>query len=131
VIKGFKLIDSLLAQMGGGASLWAVNDIRFVSVGWPLRMTLERTWKRVRLSFESIASFPAHDEPEILGYWRARAAESVPIGTLYEIEESTYKNEFANSTAAMDAPLTHYLIAGHDLCVEVLSANPPIVGNAD
>lgn len=129
MLRGFRLLDQrLFPQSGDGAGLWSVTDIRFGhKQDWPLEVRLERGGDECLITFENVASFRAQDESEILGYWSTREAEAVPVGTIYAIVESPYRDEFRDSVASSTAPLTHYLIAGYDLCVEVLAGQPPMV----
>lgn len=126
MVIGFTLLDLELGLPQPLTPLWTISDIRFGHrQSWPLELLLERGGDTVRLIFREVVSFRAHDESEILTYWTARPVGS-PIGSIYRIAESDYLAEFADSTAAlMGQPMTHYLVAGNDLCVEVLASQPP------
>lgn len=128
--RGFRLLDGeMMQRVGGGSPLWAITDVRFAHlVNWPLHLRLERNGTAIDLVFDEVVSFRAEDESEILGHWRQRSEENVPVGTIYEIAVSTYLSEFASGTAGLtNAPIKHYLVAGYDLCVEVLATAPPRV----
>ncbi len=129
MVRGFRLLDQrLFPQSGESARLWIVTDVRFGQrQDWPLEVRLEREGDECLITFENVVSFRAQGESEIRGYWSTRQAEAVSMGTIYAIEESAYRDEFRDSVAASSAPLTHYLIAGYDLCVEVLAGQPPMV----
>ena len=108
-----------------------ITDVRFGHrQGWPLELRLERNGSAIDVVFQDAVRFRAHDESEIIGHWLTRAEEGVDVGTIYAIESSTYKDELASGAAALVAPLTHFLVAGYDLCVEVLSTSPPTISKA-
>lgn len=123
------LDGTLLEGMGGGVPLWSITDVRFGHrQDWPLHVRLQRGSNAMKLIFESAVSFRAHDESEILGHWQQRTHEGVPVGTVYEIAESSYLNELsAGVNGLARAPTKHFLVAGNDLCVEVLATAPPKV----
>jgi hypothetical protein len=78
--------------------------------------------------FDDAASFRVQDEGEIVDYWGAREHEKVPVGTIYTIDESLYRSEFQNGgISGWSGILTHYLIAGYDACVEVLTKAEPVI----
>ncbi|MCC0804961.1 hypothetical protein FPV16_01780 [Methylobacterium sp. W2] len=78
------------------------------------------------LTFHNVISFCAHDHTTITNYWIVRSEEKVAVGSIYQIGTSTYLDEFSQSTPALfGLQIIHYLIAGYDLCVEVLAIRPP------
>ena len=73
-------------------------------------------------------SFRAQDEEEMGAYWAACSSERVKVGTIYLIENSSYKEDFqffAEHGVTLDRGFSHYLIAGYNLCVEALTYKPP------
>lgn len=129
MVRGFELLDRQLGLPPPTTPLWNIADVRFAHrYDWPLELTLERDSNRLELVFCDVVSFRAQSESEILAHWHARAEERIDIGTLYRINASTYLDEFAASTAAFaQQPFVHYLVAGLDLCVEVLAIALPKV----
>lgn len=129
MVRDFELLDSAVGMPLPPTPLWSIVDVRFGHPqGWALELTLEREASQLRLTFDRVVSFRAHDESEIINHWAARADERVAVGSVYRIGASTYLDEFAGGTAALiGLQFTHYLIAGFNLCVEVLASSPPAV----
>ena len=125
--RGFKLLDDELGMPIPNTPLWSITDIRFGHLqDWPLEVALMRDAAQLNLIFRDVVSFRAQDESEILSHWAARGNEQVAVGSIYQIEQSAYLDEFSTSTSAItDLDIHHYLIAGYDLCVEVLATRPP------
>jgi hypothetical protein len=129
MVRGFELLDGMLGIPVPPTPLWSIVDVRFGHLqDWPLELTLERNASRLGVVFRDVTSFRAHDESEIISHWVTRADEQVAVGSVYRLNASTYLDEFAGSTAALvGQQITHYLISGLDLCVEVLATSPPQV----
>jgi hypothetical protein len=127
MVRGFELLDAVLGMPVPLKPLWSIVDVRFGSMqSWQLELRLEREATQLVVTFRDVISFRAHDESEITGHWAAREDEQVAVGSVYRIDASTYRDEFLESTAALAGQqLTHYLIAGFDLCVEVLASSLP------
>jgi len=127
MVRGFQLLDGSLEFSHWPNGLWSIVDVRFGHLqDWPLVLTLKNGNVEVILTFTGVVSFRAHEESEIINHWIARANEGVPVGLLYSIADSAYLDEFAESTSALAAQdFRHYLVAGYDLCVEVLAIAPP------
>lgn len=129
MVRGFNLLDDALGMPAPATHLWSIVDIRFAHLqNWPLEITLERGARRLLLTFRDVVSFRAHDHTSITNHWITRADEQVAVGSIYRIDTSTYRDEFTESTPALcGLEMIHYLIAGYDLCVEVVAIGSPEV----
>ena len=131
VPHGFCLLADQPQPLGSYGHLWEIVDVRMgVSTDWDLHVALEMDGHSANVIFPNVVSYRAHDEREMLEYWGARAHEGVGVGSLYSVSESAYKSEIqAGGVTGLSFPLTHFLLAGNNICVEVLSTNPPEVRN--
>ncbi|KQP16658.1 hypothetical protein ASF26_02170 [Methylobacterium sp. Leaf93] len=127
MVSGFKLLDDAMRMPAPATPLWSIVDIRFAHLhDWPLQVMLEREASQLLLTFHDVLSFRANDHTAIANYWIVRSEEQVAVGSIYQIGTSTYLDEFSQSTSALGGlQIIHYLIAGYDLCVEVLAIRPP------
>ncbi|MDO9471839.1 MAG: hypothetical protein Q7J28_02200 [Caulobacter sp.] len=124
--KGFTLLDSALGVPLHSRNLFEVVGVRFGFEPYrQLQIELLASGWRGEITFDYPVSFRAHDEGEIIAYWTARAAEDVGVGTCFRIAKSDYLSELSQGVSGLHEELTHYLVAGLDLCVEVLSTSPP------
>lgn len=61
----------------------------------------------------------------MLHYWSARSGEGVAVGGLYSVAESAYLTELSSGVSSFERDLSHYLVLGDDICVEVIAYEPP------
>lgn len=128
-LGGFTLLETQPPHPGDGRSLWEIVAVEFGhETDWSLRIEMEDGERKIAVAFPTVVSFRAQDESEMLFYWPTRDNEGVAIGTLYAIKHSLYKDEFREGgIASTAAEVTHYLVAGYNLCVEALATEPPSV----
>jgi len=123
-VSGFTLLHGGGYHPGGW--LGRVIDVRVGHVtDYALDIRLEQRSGDVILRFPSPLSFRVQEERDLMDYWCARSGEGVPVGVLYAIARSSYLDEFAGTISGQTHVVTHYLVAGDDLCVEVLSDRSP------
>lgn len=129
MVSGFRLIDAKLGWKTDTRELWDIVNIEFGHRSdWALKAELQFDRQRVAdLVAHDVISFRVHDERELVDYWAQRNSEGVPVGTFYEIGESTYLAELSRGVGALVGPLTHFLLCGRDTCLEVLSRALPKV----
>ena len=122
-LGNFTLLEEQPPSPASAKMLWEIVAVEYGrGTGWELAITMESDGQFILLTFANVVSFRAQDEGNMLEYWPIIKREGVAVGTIYEIGRSTYKDEFqANSVAGIAMPLTHYLVAGNNLCVEPLT----------
>lgn len=123
-ISGFTLLND-----GGyerDRTLWKIIGINCgYGTDYSLLVTLETGDGESVITFDAPLAYRVQEERDLLHYWSARDREGVPIGVLYTVDRSPYRSEFLNTISAQEHPFQHYLVAGYDLCVEVLTARSP------
>ena len=122
--SGLALFVSQPPRTDRTGGLWEIIDVSYGhSTGWMLIARLEDQANSIEIRFPHIVSFRAHDEREMLNLWAARDKEGVSVGTLYVVADSSYKTEVGDGgvTGMCD------VIAGTNLCVEVLATVPPLI----
>lgn len=127
--RGFTLLDRTLGAPRPNSRLLTVVDVAYGhATDWRLRVTLE-DHRETTVWFENPTVFRVLDDGELLDYWGRRSEENVAVGTLYSIRESPFLAQLGAGVTAQSLgvgeSLTHYLIAGMDVCVEVISGAPP------
>jgi len=127
--SGLTLFASQPPRTDRTGGLWEIIDVSYGhSTDWTLTARLEDEANSTEIRFPHIVSFRAHDEREMLDLWATRAKEGVGVGTIYVVADSPYRTELSEAGATgMCEPLTHYVIAGTNLCVEVLATVPPLI----
>jgi hypothetical protein len=71
------------------------------------------------------------DEGNLIWYWSTLSKQGGPWGFVYELEGSAWLAEYESSAASPDPEVKHYLFAGSDDCLEVLSRAKPVVRRKD
>lgn len=123
-ISGFTLLND-----GGYQQNRRLGQIIGINYGYDTDYSLLIT--RETPGGESVIMFPAplayrvQDEGDLLDYWFVRDREGVAVGVLYTVDHSPYRSEFAGTVSAQIFSFQHYLIARDDLCVEVMTEQPP------
>jgi hypothetical protein len=128
VPAGFISLDAELGWTSAPGEHWDIVGVEFGDrTGWQLRIEIEALAGTQRtLIFTDLVSFRMQDEAEIYGYWTDRNAEGGPVAAIYSIGSSAYLDEIGTGLAAqMVGPLTHYLVGGQNMCVEVIGRSPP------
>lgn len=80
----------------------------------------------VTVAFCRPTAFRITDEGNLLWYWSEREDSSQPA-FVSVVEGSAWLTEYASSAAAPLEGVTHYLFAGSDECLEVLSQFEPVL----
>ncbi len=125
--QGFTLLDGALDVPMAAGNLFDVVGLCFDVQPHPqLQIEVQSSTWCGEIIFDYPVSFRAHDEAEIINYWAARAAEDGGVGTFFRIEKSDYLSELSQGVSGLhNQELNHYLVAGLDLCVEVISTSLP------
>ena len=125
MLRGFRLVHA--GGYSRQAGLWEVAEVAFgASSDWNLSIALTRRGESVQVVFSSPLSFRVQDEGALGHYWKVRDIERAGIGTVYLIGTSEYCAEIGGQTGLSES-LRHYLVAGDDTCVEVITQSPPSV----
>jgi hypothetical protein len=125
--EGFSLLDDELNWPRIGRTLWDIVQVDYGHrTKWELRIELEHDGRLAEAVFDHVVSYRVHDEREIFQYWAALARENAPVGTIYVIQKSDYLNEIKRgSTGLVTKSLRHFLLAGMNICVEVIGSGNP------
>ena len=85
--------------------------------------------RRIEIVVDRISSFRATDEGDLLHYWGVRTAEGVnPKTSIYKIEESAFLDEIRSaSPVPWCDEFIHLMVAGEDLCVEIITVPETVV----
>lgn len=126
--SGFVSLDAEMEWTSSFAEHWDIVGVQFGHrTEWQLRLeigALEGGEKTV--VFTDPVSFRVQDEGEIYTYWLDREREGAPIASVYSIMSSAYLDEISTGVSAQAiGPVTHYLIGGQNICVEVIGRSPP------
>jgi len=123
-ISGFTLLND-----GGYDRDRRLGKIIAINCGYEtdysLLVTVERSGGENVIRFDVPLAYRVQEERDLLHYWSVREREAVAIGVLYTVDHSPYRSEFISTVSAQEYSFQHYLVAGDDLCVEVLTARPP------
>lgn len=113
---------------------WDIVEVGFgASTGWTLSAKLADRHGGTRwVLFDDPVSFRVQDEREMLDYWGARDAQNAGIGALYTILDSSYLKELGTGLTALtdNGALTHFLLAGENTCLEVITLTRPRASEA-
>ena len=126
--SGFISLDAELGWPASFGEHWDIVGVRYGHrTQWQLRVDIEAlNGIEKTVTFTDPVSFRVQDEGEIVDYWVDREEEGAPVANVYTIESSRYVDEIQNGvTAGAIGPLTHYLIGGQNVCVEVIGRSPP------
>lgn len=94
---------------------------------WNLIAHFRNGDEAISVTVERPTAFRVTDEGNLLGYWSNIADQGGPGGFVYELEGSAWLAEFESSAADPYLDVKHYLVAGSDDCLEVLSEVEPVV----
>ncbi len=123
-ISGFEVLVLAGAEEPAG---WTLTDVSFGSAtNWVLVATFERRAKRVAIRFENPASVRITDEGDLLPLWSSLWSELSTGGLAYKVRRSDFLDWFDASSGGLHGDVSHYLLAGADTCVEVLSNGAPV-----
>jgi hypothetical protein len=126
MVQGFKLLDSELGIPLGQVTPFQICEIHFgFEPHRELRISLGGDSLLKYILFDDPVSYRAQDERDMLEYWSARSQEKVSTGGIYQISESLYLSELSKGVSSFERSLSHYLILGEDICVEVIAYEPP------
>ena len=81
----------------------------------------------ISVTVERPTAFRVTDEGNLMGYWSTIGDQGGPGGFVCELEGSAWLAEYETSTSVPDREVKHYLVAGSDDCLEVLSETEPVV----
>lgn len=125
-IAGFSLLND-----GGykrDRCLWQIIGIHFGhETDYSLLLTLKKGDAERVIRFNAPLAYRVQEDRDLLHYWVTRDKEGVGIGVLYSVETSPYRSEFMDTVSAQEHAFQHYLVAGRDLCVEVLTEQTPLL----
>lgn len=105
---------------------WTLTGVSFGSAtNWGLIATFERGANRVAIRFENPASVRITDEGDLLSVWSSLWSELSTGGLVYKVRQSDFLDWFNTSSSGLHGEVSHYLLAGADTCVEVISSAAP------
>ena len=121
-LSGFKIFAEQPRPPRSSGGLLEIERVNWDLKTDLLSIVLADAKGEVTIMFESPVSFRAQDEGDMLEYWGTRDAEGVDVASIYNIEKSAYLSEFKESgVSSFTCELQHWLIAGNNLCVEVIA----------
>ena len=131
MVQGFKLLDSELGISQRRAAPFQISEVCFgFEPHGLLRIVLSGEKLLDHIVFDDPVSHRVQDERDMLDYWSARSREGVAIGGIYKIAESQYLSDLSKGVSSFERSLTHYLVLGEDICVEVIAYEPPQIAKA-
>ena len=108
---------------------WTLTDVSFGSAtNWVLVATFEHGAKRLAIRFDNPASVRITDEGDLLPVWSSLWSELSTGGLAYKVRQSDFLDWFKASSGGLHGEVSHYLLAGSDACVEVISNEAPTCG---
>ena len=126
MVRGFKLLDDKMGITLGRSAPFPISQVWFGFEPYRgLRISLDDGGMYGEIVFDDPVSHRVQDERDMLHYWSARSSEGVAVGSLYSIAESAYLSELSGGVSSFERDLSHYLVLGSDICVEVISYEPP------
>jgi hypothetical protein len=125
--SGFKSLDAELGWTSSFGEHWDIVGVEFGHrAEWQLRLEVAVLNGTETVIFTDPVSFRVQDEGEIYSYWVDRNEEGAPIASVYSITSSAYLDEIRGGVSAQAVgPVSHYLIGGQNICVEVIGRSPP------
>ncbi len=78
--------------------------------------------------FDNPASVRITDEGDLLPVWSSLWSELSTGGLAYKVRQSDFLDWFKASSGGLHGEVSHYLLAGSDTCVEVISNEAPTCG---
>lgn len=123
--KSIIALDISEGLPSGAATL---TDIRYgADSDWNLIAAFTKGDEAISVVVERPTAFRVTDEGNLIWYWSMLAKQGGPWGFVYELDGSAWLAEYETSAASPDAEVKHYLVAGSDECLEVLSWAKPVV----
>lgn len=123
-ISGFEVLALPGADEPTG---WTLTDVSFGSAtAWVLVATFEREAKRLAIRFDRPASVRISDEGDLLPLWASLWSELSTGGLAYKVRQSDFLDWFDASSGGLHGEVSHFLLAGTDTCVEVISNEAPV-----
>lgn len=123
-MSGFTLLND-----GGYKSNRRLGQIIGINYGYEtdylLAITMQCADEERTLTFRNPLAYRVQDEGDLLHYWSVRDKEGIAVGVLYTVNHSPYRSEFRATISAQVYSFQHYVVAGDDICVEVLTTQPP------
>jgi len=103
-------------------------DVRYgADNDWNLTAHFSNGDEAISVSVERPTAFRVTDEGNLIWYWSMLGEQGGPWGFVYELEGTAWLTEYETSAAGPDPGVKHYLVAGSDQCLEVLSSAKPVV----
>ncbi|MFN4042522.1 MAG: hypothetical protein ACK4I0_12745 [Brevundimonas sp.] len=123
--KSINVLDISESLPPGAAKLL---DVRFgADSDWNLIARYSNADEAISVVVESPTAFRVTDEGNLIWYWSMLSRQGGPWGFVYELEGSAWLAEYESSAASPRSEVKHYLVAGSDECLEVLSETQPVV----
>lgn len=123
--KSINVLDVSQGLPPGAATL---IDVRYgADNDWNLIAHFSHGDEAISVSVERPTAFRVTDEGNLIWYWSMLGEQGGPWGFVYELEGSAWLAEYEASAAGPDPEVKHYLVAGSDECLEVLSWAKPVV----
>jgi hypothetical protein len=124
----FSLFELQPPTPDDGDKLWEIMSVGFDIRDWLLTLTLKSRANVIQVVVENVESFRAQDEGNMLEYWSERTKENAQVASFYILGKSPYLDEMQGaSVAGLTCQLTHFLVAGNNLCVDVITRGSPKV----
>lgn len=123
----------LALDISGGvpSGVAALIDLRYgADSDWNLIADFKNGDEAISVVVERPVAFRVTDEGNLIWYWTMLGKQGGPWGFVYELEGSAWLAEYESSAAVPDPEVKHYVVAGSDECLEVLSWARPIVQRA-
>lgn len=106
-------------------------DLRYgTAEDWSLRADFSHGDLLVTVAVDRPTAFRVTDEGNLIWYWAMLKQQGGPWAFVYELEGSAWLTEYNSSAASPDREIRHYLVAGSDECLEILSWEEPVVTSA-
>jgi hypothetical protein len=123
--KSITVLDISEGLPSGSATLM---DVRYgADSDWNLIVRFSNGDEAVVVLVDRPIAFRVADEGDLIWYWSTLSKRSGPWGFAYEVEGSAWLAEYEGSAACPNPAVKHYLFAGSDECLEVLSCAQPEV----
>ena len=126
---GFASIDQQIDWRGGPKDQGDLFQFAYgIKTGWKLIAEYDGEIGSAWVIVDDLISYRVHDERELLAYGTRLDEEGVPPAFSYEISRSIYLDELSRGVSGLvTAPLRHFLLAGQNQCLEIISHELPKV----
>lgn len=123
-----KSIVALDISEGLPSGAVTLMDVRYgADSDWNLVAGFANGDEAISVVVERPTAFRVTDEGNLIWYWSMLGKQGGPWGFVYELAGSAWLAEYEASAASPDSEVKHYLVAGSDECLEVLSWAKPVV----